>query len=40
MFSRAIISDKIGKTLSRKIEVLGGLILIGIGIKILFEHMA
>ncbi|MEM3765757.1 MAG: manganese efflux pump MntP family protein [Candidatus Bathyarchaeia archaeon] len=37
-FLGAIIGNKLGKTLSRKIEVLGGLILIGIGIKILLEH--
>ena len=39
-FLGATIGDKIGKTLSSKIEVLGGLILIAIGVKILLEHMA
>ncbi|MEM2202302.1 MAG: manganese efflux pump MntP family protein [Candidatus Bathyarchaeia archaeon] len=38
-FLGATIGDKLGKTLSSKIEVLGGLILIAIGIKILIEHM-
>ncbi|MEM3463691.1 MAG: manganese efflux pump MntP family protein [Candidatus Bathyarchaeia archaeon] len=36
----ATIGDRLGKTFSDKIEVLGGLILIGIGAKILIEHMA
>jgi len=39
-FLGATIGDKIGKAQSSKIEVLGGLILIAIGIKILLEHMA
>ncbi len=39
-FIGATIGDKLGKTLSNKIEVLGGPILIAIGIKILLEHMA
>jgi len=39
-FIGATIGDKLGKILSSKIEVLGGLILIAIGIKILLEHMA
>ena len=32
--------NRIGHFFERKIETLGGLILIGIGIKILFEHLA
>jgi putative Mn2+ efflux pump MntP len=32
--------EKIGKAQSSKIEVLGGLTLIAIGIKIILEHMA
>jgi putative Mn2+ efflux pump MntP len=39
-FLGATIGDKLGKAQSSKIEVLGGLILIAIGIKILLEHMA
>ncbi|MEM3618466.1 MAG: manganese efflux pump MntP family protein [Candidatus Bathyarchaeia archaeon] len=39
-FMGATIGDKLGKTLPDKIEVLGGLILIAIGLKILLEHMA
>jgi putative Mn2+ efflux pump MntP len=39
-FLGATIGDKIGKAQSSKIEVLGGLILIAIGVKILLEHMA
>jgi putative Mn2+ efflux pump MntP len=39
-FLGATIGDKLGKAQSSKIEVLGGLILIAIGVKILLEHMA
>ena len=39
-FLGATIGDKIGNAQSSKIEVLGGLILIAIGVKILLEHMA
>lgn len=37
--SGVYIGNKIGDKLGSKMEVLGGLILIGIGIKILFEHL-
>jgi putative Mn2+ efflux pump MntP len=33
------VGHKTGKVLGKKAEVLGGLILIGIGTKILFEHL-
>ncbi len=33
------VGNKIGHFLERKVEVVGGLILIGIGIKILVEHL-
>jgi putative Mn2+ efflux pump MntP len=33
------IGDKIGYIFEKKIEILGGVILIGIGIKILLEHL-
>ena len=39
-FGSTLIGYKIGKFLERKMEVFGGLILIGIGIKILLEHLA
>jgi len=39
-FLGATVGDKLGKALSGKIGVLGGLILIAIGIKILLEHLA
>ena len=31
---------KIGTALNRKIEIIGGIILIGIGIKIVLNHLA
>ncbi len=31
--------NKLGSFLGKKIEIVGGLILIGIGLKILFEHL-
>jgi putative Mn2+ efflux pump MntP len=34
-----LIGNKIGHFFEKKIEILGGLILIGIGIKILLEHL-
>lgn len=34
------IGDKVGHFFESKIEILGGLILIGIGIKILVEHLS
>lgn len=33
------LGNKIGKVIGSKVEILGGLILIGIGIKILIEHL-
>jgi putative Mn2+ efflux pump MntP len=38
-FMGVYIGDRIGHLSERKVEVLGGLILIGIGVKILMEHM-
>lgn len=38
-FSGVYIGNRIGHLLESKIEVIGGLILIGIGIKILLEHL-
>ena len=32
--------EKLGKIVGKRVEILGGLILIGIGAKILIEHMA
>lgn len=32
--------EKLGKIFGNRVEILGGLILIGIGVKILIEHMA
>ena len=34
------LGSKLGTFVSRKAEILGGIILIGIGLKILLEHMA
>jgi putative Mn2+ efflux pump MntP len=34
------VGNKIGHFFENKIEIAGGLILIGIGIKILIEHIA
>jgi putative Mn2+ efflux pump MntP len=41
MFSIAgyFIGHKIGKVIGNKMEIIGGVILIGIGIKILIEHL-
>jgi putative Mn2+ efflux pump MntP len=39
-FGSTLIGYKIGKFLERKMEIFGGLILIGIGIKILLEHLS
>jgi putative Mn2+ efflux pump MntP len=33
------IGDKFGSLFENKIEIIGGLVLIGIGIKILLEHL-
>jgi putative Mn2+ efflux pump MntP len=38
-FFGVYIGNKVGHFFERKIEVIGGLILIGIGIKILIEHL-
>ena len=35
-----VIGHKLGHFFEKKVEILGGLILIGIGIKILIEHLA
>lgn len=35
----SILGNKIGKLFEKKIQIIGGLILIGIGIKILIEHL-
>ena len=34
------LGNKIGNVIGNKVEMLGGLILIGIGIKILIEHLS
>jgi len=39
-FVGVFIGDKLGHFFEKKIEILGGLILIGIGIKILVEHLS
>ena len=38
-FTGVFIGDKIGHLFKNKFEIIGGIILIGIGIKILVEHM-
>jgi len=38
-FAGAIFGKTIGRLLGNKVEIAGALILIGIGIKILFEHL-
>ena len=38
-FLGVYIGNKVGHFFERKIEIIGGLILIGIGIKILIEHL-
>jgi manganese efflux pump family protein len=38
-FSGVMVGRRAGAALEKKAEVLGGLILIGIGVKILFEHL-
>jgi putative Mn2+ efflux pump MntP len=38
-FLGVLIGDKAGHFFEKKIEIVGGLILIGIGIKILIEHL-
>jgi putative Mn2+ efflux pump MntP len=32
--------EKLGEIFGKRVAVLGGLLLIGIGVKILMEHMA
>jgi putative Mn2+ efflux pump MntP len=32
--------ERLGKIVGKRVEVVGGLILIGIGIKIVIDHMA
>jgi len=39
-FISVLIGYKLGHFLERKVELIGGLILIGIGIKILLEHLS
>ena len=38
-FLGVLVGDKIGHVFENKIEILGGIILIGIGVKILYEHL-
>ena len=38
--SGMLLGSKLGSKLGRHVEILGGLILVGIGIKILVEHLA
>lgn len=38
-FSGVFIGKKVGKSFKEKAEIFGGIILIGIGIKILIEHL-
>lgn len=38
-FCGVLIGDKFGHLFEKKIEILGGFILIGIGVKILIEHL-
>jgi putative Mn2+ efflux pump MntP len=38
-YAGVFIGDKFGHFFEKKVEVLGGLILIGIGLKILIEHL-
>jgi len=38
-FIGVYIGDRFGRLFEKKIEILGGIILIGIGIKILIEHL-
>jgi putative Mn2+ efflux pump MntP len=38
-FLGVFIGDRFGHFFEKKIEIVGGLILIGIGIKILIEHL-
>jgi putative Mn2+ efflux pump MntP len=38
-FTGYFIGHKIGKLIGNKVEILGGIILIGIGVKILIQHL-
>ena len=38
-FGGTVIGTRFGHLFEKKMEVIGGLILIGIGLKILFEHL-
>jgi len=38
-FAGVYIGDRFGHFMEKKIEVLGGVVLIGIGVKILLEHL-
>ncbi|MCD6107383.1 MAG: manganese efflux pump MntP family protein [Caldisericaceae bacterium] len=38
-FTGVFIGDRLGNLFGKKIEIAGGLVLIGIGIKILLEHL-
>jgi putative Mn2+ efflux pump MntP len=38
-FAGVMVSTKIGHFFEKKIEIIGGLILIGIGTKILLQHL-
>lgn len=35
-----LLGNKIGQLLGKRMEVTGGLVLVGIGVKILFEHLS
>ncbi|MEI7637460.1 MAG: manganese efflux pump MntP family protein [Syntrophus sp. (in: bacteria)] len=35
-----LFGEKLGKICGKRVEVIGGIILIGIGVKILFDHVA
>ena len=39
-FAGVLVGDRLGHFFEKKIEIAGGLVLIGIGLKILIEHLA
>lgn len=39
-FVGVLVGDRLGHFFEKKIEIVGGLVLIGIGVKILIEHLA
>ena len=39
-FAGVIVGDRLGHFFEKKMETIGGLVLIGIGLKILIEHLA